>query len=101
VAAVAGQSAIVIDETTLVAPVPVGWILSHNDWPFRVTWRKPYAGGLTEIGVTFVRRAIPLNAMIDVYATGLFTGTSDEGAAPELTGQSALISMDFEEYITR
>jgi hypothetical protein len=101
VAAAPGGQSIVVDETLSFSQVPVGWILSHNDWPFRVTWRRPYAGGLTEIGVTFIRRTIPLNAEIDIFATGLFRGVADEGAFPQIASNGGVVGMDFEEYITR
>jgi hypothetical protein len=100
-AASAGDTSIIVDEQPLRAPIPVGWILSHEDWPFRVKWREPYGDGLTRLGVSFVRRPIPAAAAIDIFATGLFIGQSDEGAFPEIEGETATISMAFEEFITR
>lgn len=70
----AGASEIVIDETGAVAPVRVGQILSHDDWPFGVTSKMPEGQpGLYRLTVEMpLRRAIDDGALIDLAATGLF-----------------------------
>lgn len=71
--AAAGATEIVVSESTAPCPVRVGAIMSHDDWPFAVTWRMPEGGSLVRLGVEMpLRRPVPANALIDMAAFGLF-----------------------------
>jgi hypothetical protein len=96
----AGATSILVSEAAAPCPVPVGWILSHNDWPFRVTWREQ-VGPNVRLGVNMMRKAIPNGASIDMIATGLFLSADPRAGNPELAGQYARVRLSLREYITR
>jgi len=64
---------IVVDETDAPAPIKVGQILSHADFPFAVSWRMDEGDGLVRLGVEMpLRRAIPAGDPVSLIAFGLF-----------------------------
>jgi len=71
--AAAGAVEIVVDETDAPAPIKVGQILSHADFPFAVSWRMDEGDGLVRLGVEMpLRRAIPAGDPVSLIAFGLF-----------------------------
>lgn len=100
-AAAAGTTQIVVDERAARAPVRIGSYLSHNDWPFAVTDRTG-AGAAVTLDVVMLRRAIPANAQIDLFARGVFAAQSDDaGFGSYEPGRGFQVQMPLQEWITR
>lgn len=80
VAAAAGASEIVVTEGG--ETVTVGQFISHDDWPYVVTWRSEESDGV-HLGVEMpLRRPIPQGAEIHLRARGLFRLASDMSGNP-------------------
>lgn len=99
--AAAGSAQITVDETALGAPIAVGAILSHGDWPFQVVGRSG-SGAAVVLDVARLARAIPAGAQIDVLARGLFRVLDPRSADPSygLT-RVAQPTLNLQEWITR
>lgn len=96
-----GDEFILVNETAFTGVIPVGWIISHNDWPMRVLWREA-AGAETRLGVSFVRRTIPAGSVVDLLATGLFLAADPMMGNPEMDGFAmAQPQLQLQEWITR
>jgi len=99
--ALAGASTITVDERGLSAPIAVGAVLSHGDWPFRVLGRSG-SGAAVVLQVARVARAIPPGGQIDVLARGLFRVTDPAAAnAGYDLARVARPSLSLAEWITR
>lgn len=81
-AASAGADEIRVDTTSCGGLVPAqGQIMSHNWWPFRVSWVRPVSGNVYRLGVQMpLREAIADGQVILMRGVGLFE------AAEEATG---------------
>lgn len=69
----AGATEIVIYEGLSPQTVRLGALMSHDDWPFAVTWRMAEGAGRVRLGIEMpLRRPIPADDLIDMAAFGLF-----------------------------
>lgn len=79
----------------------VGQFISHNDFPYLVTWVTPGGSGEFEVGIQMpLRRDIPSGAEIQLAAYGLFEA-ADEGMGNPAYGND-LVSrprLAFREYL--
>ena len=100
-AASAGATQIVVDETAAPAPVTVGAVLSYADWPFIVTGRFGTGAAVT-LEVEMLRVAVPLGGVIDLIPRGLFLADAEGMGNPAYDrGALARIDLSFVEWITR
>lgn len=98
--AAAGATEIVVDESQLEVPIPVGQIMSRDDWPMGVIWREA-EGPLTRLGIEMpLRKAIPEGAMIAVAGTGLFRlGDPRAGNVDTAIDRWTRIRLDLQEWL--
>lgn len=66
--AAAGATEIVVDMDSTAGTIRQGQIMSHDDWPFAVTW---ISGNTLTVEMP-LRRAIPANSLINLRGRGLF-----------------------------
>lgn len=100
-AASAGSTTITVDERLAEQPIPVGAILSFEDWPFLVRARSG-SGAETVLTVTMQRRAIPEGGQIDLIARGVFAASSEAMGWPLYgSGYVAQPKLEVQEWITR
>ena len=101
-AAARGATEIRIDAAGHVAPV-VSQIMSHNDWPFEVTWVSPVSGDVYDLGIQMpLRGDIAAGDLINLRGVGRFE-TVDEGAANPAYDRRRVskIQLSFREVLTR
>jgi hypothetical protein len=97
----AGAATVTVDERPLRQPIPVGAILSYQDWPFAVVAKSgPEAARVLTVERLAV--AIPLGAEIDLAATGLFRLPEATSGQPaySIVGASS-VDLPLTEWITR
>jgi hypothetical protein len=82
----AGAVELVLAADAEVPDPQPGQIISHDDWPARVTWVAPEDGGTLRVGVEMpLRVPVADGDLIDMQGTGIFR-TRDRGAGRMATG---------------
>lgn len=101
VSAAAGAEQIRIEDAA--APPVLGQIMSHNLWPFVVTWIETVSAGVYNLGVQMpLREAIAAGDIIKLRGEGLFEATEDMMGRPDYgAGLATNISLSFQEVLKR
>lgn len=101
-AAVRGATEIRIDVAGHAAPV-VGQIMSHDDWPFVVTWVALVSGEVYDLGIQMpLRAAIAADDLINLRGVGRFEVADPRAGNPAYGLQRvSRIQLSFREVLTR
>lgn len=84
-----------------IAPVE-GQIMSHDDWPFTVTWVQPVSGTIYDIGVQMLRPAIADGGIIHMQAFGRFELRDERQGDPSYdASHHSVVSVSFQEVLRR
>ena len=97
----AGATSIRVEDADAVPSA--GQIMSHNLWPFTVTYVTELGGGTYDLGVQMpLREAIPAGASIKLRGEGLFEAVEESMGRPKYgAGHAARTSLTFREVLNR
>jgi hypothetical protein len=102
-AASAGDTQIRVDASAVGVAPKIGQIMSHNSWPFLVTWVTEISLDVYDIGIQMpLREAIVVDDPVLMQGVGLFEVTEDKsGAMPYGHKHQSTPVFDFREVLNR